>query len=313
MSDEAHQKERGESGAAGKRPQKQAGRIRAGPPIIVNHRGRGHRIDPSMPLHRLAADRVRNGRDLKIIITAEDSETGVGKTTLAGYLAISWTKMFTGQEWFCNPDDSVEGMATLNPGEYFEIIKQVGNTWDAGTTVIVDDAEELDARRSMQSLNVEFSQRWMLMRLKQAITIITLPSPSAIDSRLEELADVWINIQRRGRGLVHDLRVENYGSRNVLTQQVHTIEFPDVSNHPELNKLRRMKEDKMDAWEEEDEEEDDEPTIEAQAIEAKRIYDNEDCSWTDVDEIAEGNDDYMELTYSGDYLRRQFKEVIPNA
>jgi len=225
------------------------------PPIMFNRHGEAHRIDPRMPLHCLATDRIAGGRDLKIIITAENSETGVGKTTVAGYLAISWTKMFAGKRWRCNPENPTEGMATLNPEEYFEIVKKVGTEWPAGTTVIVDDAEELDSRRSMQQLNVEFSQRWMLMRLKQAITIITLPSPSAIDSRLEELADIWINITRRGRGLVHDLRVENYGSRGILTEQEHWMTFPDVSNHPELNNLRRMKEDKMDRWDEEDESE----------------------------------------------------------
>lgn len=267
-----------------------------------------------MPLHRMAIERVRSGRDLKMIVTAENSETGVGKTTAAGWLAMSWTKMFTGIPWRCVPDDAVDGMATLDPEQYFDIIKNVGPKWDAGTTVIVDDAEELDARRAMQNLNVDFSQRWMLMRLKQAITVITLPSPSAIDTRLEELADIWINIERRGQGLVHDLRVENYGSRNVLTQQEHYMTFPNVSNHPELNKLRRMKEDKMDAWDEgEEDEEDEEADITAQALYASKVRDEHDCSWTDVPDIAEELDGGVELTYSGDYLRRQANEVLAHA
>jgi hypothetical protein len=293
-------------------PPKRGGKKRSAPPIIIDVHNNAHRIDPGMPLHQLAVKRVRKGRDLKIIITAENSETGVGKTTAAGWLALSWTKMFTDQRWYCDPDNPTDGMGTLDPKSYFDIAKQVGPKWHAGTTVIVDDAEELDARRSMQSLNVEFSQRWMLMRLKQVITIITLPSPSAIDSRLEELADIWINIERRGRGLVHDLRVQNYGNRNVLTEQEHKMTFPNISSHPELNKLRGMKEDKMDSWDEE-EEEDDEPPKQAQAIEAKRIYDREDCSWPDVPDVAEESDEYMTLTYSGDYLRRQVKEVIPSA
>jgi len=219
------------------------------PPEIM-----GYQIDDSMPLHKLVVYRMKNGRDLKIIITAKDSQTGVGKTTCAGWLGLSWTKQFTGEDWFVNPEEYGDGMGTLNPKEYFAILKQVGNGYKAGTTVIVDDAEELDARRSMQNLNVEFSQRWMLMRLKQAITIITLPSPKAIDSRLEELADVWINIERRGRGVVHDIRVNSYGSRNVMTEQKHKIEFPNVADHPELETLREMKEQKMDDWDEEQEE-----------------------------------------------------------
>ena len=297
---------------AGHRPKKQSGDVVAKPPVIVNSKGQAHQIDPEMPLHQLAVHRVKSGRDLKIIVTAEDSQTGVGKTTVAGFLSLSWTRMFTGTDWYCNPDSPGDGMATLDPEIYFDIVKDVGPVHPAGTCVIVDDAEELDARRAMQTLNVEFSQRWMLMRLKQAITFVTLPSPSAIDSRLEELADIWINIERRGRGLVHDLRVENYGSRNILTQQVHKMEFPDVSNHPELNKLRRMKEDKMDAWDEEEEDEQELPK-EVQARQAWQIYQQHDCTWPDVPDIAEGQDEYITLTYSGDYLRRQAKEVIADA
>jgi len=299
---------------AGERPKKQSGQVRQGPPVIVDHTLRGHQIDPSMPLHQLAKHRVENGRDLKIIITAEDSETGVGKTTVAGFLAMSWTKMFTGQQWFCDPEEPTEGMATLNPEEYFEIVKKVGPTYNAGTTVIVDDAEELDARRSMQSLNVDFSHRWMLMRLKQAITIVTLPSPSAIDSRLEELADIWINIERRGRGLVHDLRVENYGSRNVLTQQEHHMEFPDVSEHPSLNNLRAMKENKMDAWEEADGDEegssddDFEYPIEDQIAFAKEIKEDSGCTWKQVEDQEHHHVD--KLSYTGEYLRQKSKEMM---
>jgi hypothetical protein len=224
----------------------------SGTPVI-----QGYRIDPELPLHQLAVKRINRGRDLKIIITAKDSQTGVGKTTLAGWLALSWNKHFTGTDWFVDPDEYGEGLGTLNPREYFSIIRKVGRNGehDPGTCVIVDDAEELDARRSMQNLNVDFSQRWMLMRLKQAITVITLPSPKAIDSRLEELADIWINIERRGRGVVHDIRVNSYGSRNVLTEQKHKITFPNVADHPELETLRDMKEAKMQEWDDKEQEE----------------------------------------------------------
>lgn len=222
------------------------------PPTIC-----GYRLDTAMPLHQLAAKRISKGRDLKIIITAKDSQTGVGKTTAAGWLALNWTKMFAGHDWYVDPDEDGEGMGTLDPKEYFKIISQIGRNgeYGPGTVVIVDDAEELDARRSMQNLNVEFSQRWMLMRLKQAITIITLPSPAAIDSRLEELSDIWINIERRGRGMVHDIRVNSYGSRNVMTEQKHKFTFPNVAKHPELENLRRLKEEKMDAWDDDKAEE----------------------------------------------------------
>jgi hypothetical protein len=238
------------------------------PPAIADKNGDVHRIDLESILNRLAVKRIRSGRDLKLIITAQSSQTGVGKTTLAGWLAMSWTKMFTGQSWWCDPENPTDGMATLRPGEYFEIIKQVGPEFEPGTTVIVDDAEELDARRSMQNLNVEFSQRWMLMRLKQAITILTLPSPSSIDSRLEELADVWINVLSRGEALVHFIEVGDYGPRDVLTKQTEFLKFPDVSTHPEMQKLQKMKQEKMRDWDDVDSdiEEVDEEEVERETL-----------------------------------------------
>jgi len=300
---------------AGQRVQKERGDVQAGPPMVLDRRGRVHQIDPSMPLHRLAVKRVRGGRDLKIIVTAENSETGVGKTTAAAWLALSWNKMFTGRDWFCDPEEPTDGLATLDPDEYWEIIAKVGSEFAAGTTVLVDDAEELDARRSMQETNVEFSHNWMLMRLKQAITIVTLPSPSAIDSRLEELADIWINIEARGIGLIHDLRVENYGSRNVLTKQEHRMHFPDVSEHPELNNLRKMKENKMSAWEnpsesnDEGESESVELPIKRQIEFAKIIRDDTGASWKRL-----GDADHPlteDLSYSGEYIRQKKKELEP--
>ena len=140
---------------------------------------------------------------------------------------------------------------------------------EPGSVLILDDAEELDARRSMQSENVKFSQRWMLMRVLQQIHILTLPSPGALDSRLEELADVWLNIERRGKAVVHDIRTLSYGSRKVITEKVHNLEFPDVSEHEELKKLDKMKRDKIDKRMKDQKEEEETPDPEEVERETK--------------------------------------------
>lgn len=276
------------------------------PGIDVGH-PTPYRIDTGMPLHQLAAHRIKVGRDLKIIVTADDSQTGVGKTTASGFLALTWTWMFGGQRWFVDPDDPVSGMGTLNPKEYFKIIAKVGNEFNPGTVIVVDDAEELDSRRAMQNLNVEFSHRWMLMRLKQAITILTLPSPAAIDSRLEELADVWINITRRGQGIVHDISVNAYGSRNLYVEKVHTMDFPNVSDHPELQKLSKMKEDKMAKWDKEangGEEDDGSLDKTQQVFLAVANKERSGVPWT---KVADTDD---RLEYSGEFYRQQSQELL---
>ena len=219
----------------------------------------GYQMDPQTPLHRLFVQRMERGRDLKVIITANNSETGVGKTTCAGWLALSWMPMYAGEPW------TVEDGATLSPKKFFKMQRNS----EPGSVLILDDAEELDARRSMQSENVKFSQRWMLMRVLQQIHILTLPSPGALDSRLEELADVWLNIERRGKAVVHDIRTLSYGSRKVITEKVHNLEFPDVSEHEELKKLDKMKRDKIDKRMKDQKEEEETPDPEEVERETK--------------------------------------------
>lgn len=268
------------------------------PPAIDAGHSRLYQIDTSTPLHHLAVRRMADGRDLKLIITAEDSETGVGKTTLAGWLGLNWTWMFSGRKW------TADELATLSPDQYFYMTRNLPK----GTVIIVDDAEELDARRSMQNMNVKFSWWWMLMRLKQIFTILTLPSPAAIDSRLEELADVWINVTRRGQALCHDIGVQSYGNRNVTTEKVHTIEFPNIADHPEMLKLQEMKAEKMDKWEKEArdelEGESDELGKTQQTFLAIAIKEREGVSWANLPK----EDD--RLTYSGEFYRQQSKELL---
>lgn len=195
----------------------------------------GHRIDVSTPLHQLFIDRYQKGRDLKVIITSRNSETGTGKTTLAFWLADQWHQLFAPDQWCADKH------ATLDIYDYLEKYRNLPK----GSVLILDEAEELDARRSMASKNVDFSHYWMKMRVRQVMTILTLPSTTALDSRIEELADVWIEVQRRGKALVHDIRVNSY-SKSVQTWKAHNIQWPNVAEHPEMEALDSLKQDDLD-------------------------------------------------------------------
>lgn len=208
----------------------------------------GYRIDISTPLHQLLVDRYYKGRDLKVIVTSKDSETGTGKTTLAFWLADQWHQLFAPDQW------QAEKHAALDIYEYLGKYRSLA----PGSVLILDEAEELDARRSMASKNVDFSHYWMKMRVRQVMTILTLPSTTALDSRLEELADVWIEVQRRGKALVHDIRVNSY-SKSVQTWQVHDIEWPNVAQHPQMRELDRMKNTNIDEKIEKEQEEEETP------------------------------------------------------
>lgn len=191
------------------------------------------RLDPESPLNRLYHKRMSEGRDLKIIITARNAETGTGKTTAGGALGLSW-----------NPWWNYEQQGALKVSKY---LKQY-NRLDPRSVLIMDEAEQIDARRSMSHKNVDFSHKWMMMRVRQVCSILTLPSPNALDSRMEELADVRINVLRRGLARVYDIRVDDHsrGNRGIRQFKAHDLEFPDVSNHPELEKLAEAKNERID-------------------------------------------------------------------
>lgn len=194
----------------------------------------GYQLDPDSPIHQLFLKRMENDRDLKIIITAKDAQTGVGKSTLAFALAASWHPIYTEEDW--NADD----LATFDVGEYLSKYRDV----EEGSVLLMEEAEQLDSRRSMASENVDFSHYWMAMRVRQVVSILTLPSTSALDKRLWELADVWINVECRGRASVYRIGINSF-SGDMFTEHQHDLKWPDVSTHPEMRKVDRQKQEKI--------------------------------------------------------------------
>jgi hypothetical protein len=152
-------------------------------------------------------------RDLKIIITSRDSQTGTGKTTLALWLALHF------DEWGFDASQ-----VTLHPKEFVELYKENA----PGSVIIMDEAEQLDSRRSMSQKNVDFWNLWQTMRYRQITSILTLPTRSALDKRGLELADVWIQVTNRGFARVHKVGVGDYDGRTnpILLE---TLSFPDIS------------------------------------------------------------------------------------
>lgn len=193
------------------------------------------RLEANAPIHQLFLKRMERDRDLKIIITAKDAETGVGKSTLAFALAASWHPMYTDESW------SADDYATYDVGEYLNRYREV----KPGSVLLMEEAEQLDARRSMASENVDFSHYWMAMRVRQVVSILTLPSTSALDTRLWELADVWINVECRGRATLYDIGVNSFNGE-MITKEMCGLEWPDLSSHPEMQKLDRQKAAKIE-------------------------------------------------------------------
>jgi len=217
--------------------------------------------------------RRRQNRDLKIIITSRDSQTGTGKTTLGLWLALHFDVHGFG------PDQ-----VTLHPREFLKLYKE--NT--AGSVIIMDEAEQLDARRSMSQKNVDFWNLWQTMRYRQITSILTLPTRSALDKRGLELSDIWIQVTERGFARVHEVGVGDYDGQT-QPRLIESIEFPDVSYLPLKDAVDEKKVQLVEEGEEFIESEAETIDIEADRIEQRNkairaVYETADVTQKELGE-----------------------------
>jgi len=232
--------------------------------------------------------RKKDNRDLKIIITSRDSQTGTGKTTLALWLALHF------DEYGFSADQ-----VTLHPEEFLELYKEN----PAGSVIIMDEAEQLDSRRSMSNKNVEFWNLWQTMRYRQITSILTLPTRSALDKRGLELADVWIQVTERGHARVHEIAVGDYDG-NTQPNITETLAFPDISDM----KLKDEIDNKKVALMEEGEEFGEQTSFDQSDIQSARmavrddwirfIYENDDLTLREFEDKLEKDEKLPGLSRS---------------
>ncbi len=170
--------------------------------------------------------------DLKITVAA-NAQTGVGKTSLAVFLAYLLDTSPTGFD--------VEKQATLSLDEYRDAYDD--DSVGKGSALIMDEAEQLDARRAMSDENVDASFTWQTRRIRQITTILTLPTWGDLDKRMREMTDIRIEILRRGLALVHERDRDRYEQGGIFWKPRHVIEWPDMSGTPAYDRLASMKEE----------------------------------------------------------------------
>jgi len=182
------------------------------------------------PLWHIAAERKEANRDLKIVICA-NAETGVGKTSLAVFLAYALDSSPTGFD--------VQAQATLDTDEYKEAYDEL----DYGSALILDEAEQLDARRAMSNENVDTAFTWQTRRIREITTILTLPTWGDLEKRMREMADVRIEILRRGVALVHLRERDRYEQQDMFWRPVQVLQWPNMDGVDGYERLAEMKEE----------------------------------------------------------------------
>jgi predicted XRE-type DNA-binding protein len=161
--------------------------------------------------------RLNNNRDAKVIITSRSSSTGLGKTTLAILLC----KYVDRNGW------DAENKSMLDVNEY---INRYLDTKE-GSALLLDEIEHgADNRRAMSHANVNLSKAWATLRYRNVVTFSTLPTINMLDSRMMELADLWINVMSRGVAMPHFIWINDY------TGELRRV----PARHPETGELELL-------------------------------------------------------------------------
>lgn len=179
------------------------------------------------PFFKEVADRKSQGRDVKSIVTAKDGQTGVGKSNLCDFLC-----------YVC--DTSAEGFsrgkATIDPPEFLQMYEYQ----PPGSSIVLEEGGQLDSRRSNSHENVDASHTWQQARVREICSFINLPSPDMIDTRMERLADFWINVERRGLARIYRKRIHPI-KRSIYYETVQTLEWPNMDGSDTFREMGKMK------------------------------------------------------------------------
>lgn len=184
------------------------------------------------PFFQELAKRKSEGRDAKIIVTAKDGQTGVGKTNCCDFLGYVSDTSAAGFS---------EAKTTIDPFEFLDFY----NHLPPGSASVMEEGEQFDARRSNSNKNVDAAEKWQMARVREIIAFINLPSPEEIDSRFERLADYWINVERRGFARVYKKRI--HPTKRVLYYEtLQTFEWPNMDRSVSFKHMDRLKDDRLD-------------------------------------------------------------------
>lgn len=184
------------------------------------------------PFFREISERKQKGRDAKCLVTADDGQTGVGKSNCCDFLGYV-------------TDTTAEGFSphktTIEPLRFLELYSVL----EPGSAAVMEEGEQFDSRRAMRNENVEASQKWQQARVREIVALVNLPDPSMIDKRFEQLADYWINVERRGKCRIYKKKIHRT-KKKIYYKTMQTLEWPNMDGSATFKRMDQMKGDLLD-------------------------------------------------------------------
>jgi len=181
-----------------------------------------NRFPEGHPLHDLYGRRARNKQDLVIIIDDFHSRRGTGKTISSLQLG----------EAMDQNGGITEDNATLEPGK----LRNMYSTLPKKSALILDEGElKASNREAMTVMNRALREIMSIGRVEEKYVIINTPDKGFIDKDIRKLADVWLTMLGKGKGLIHHLKRNPYASGGqTLTEENGLIQFNDIQKGTRL-------------------------------------------------------------------------------
>jgi len=188
--------------------------------------------------------RLKEDRDVKILITGKGKTTGTGKTTLAIHLAY-FVNRVRNHLFDIESDWSTREYSFMNVWDYLKSYRDS----EPGSPLITDELEYMADRRDHQTHeNKKFSQAWSVLRWKNVVTIGTAPGLSDLEKRIPEGADVWLNVVHKGRAnsyylTMHDFDMSRIFKRMRLGKYRESICWNPIEDSDDYQWLKETKQD----------------------------------------------------------------------
>jgi hypothetical protein len=184
--------------------------------------------------------------DARIIIDAQDSAKGTGKTGLAIFLAKLLSHVFG---WELTEDDLV-----LSGSRYISRVREHPGK-EQPSVVVLDElagAGAGHAYREMSTQNVELGNWWQLMRAQRTVTITTLPHWSKASKSMRREAEFRLHALKEPIGFFKAYEVTTtFADGHIHTRRLddERIQFPDIPGRDDelYGKLAEKKDTLLDS------------------------------------------------------------------
>jgi hypothetical protein len=175
-------------------------------------------------LHEIYGKVVSENRDLICVVSDMRGRRGTGKSVTSIRLADEMDRTDQGLTY---PKCTMSAQELANA--YSKQPK--------GSGLVLDEAEVSAGNRSaMTKTNKALRKILSMARVKEKYLVVNVPIKGYVDKDILKLADVWIAMERRGRGLVHHLKWEPY-TETLHTEKKQRLEIADIPKDTHLREV----------------------------------------------------------------------------